>query len=55
MTDCVWLQVSSWATSYGFAGQTDNCTNCTRLREGLIVDPELAKTNIDFTGALVSI
>ena len=29
------LSLSSWATTYGRAGQTDNCTNCTRLREGV--------------------
>ena len=45
------LSLSSWATSYGFPGQTDNCTNCTRLRKGIIVDPTLAETGIDFTGS----
>ena len=49
------ISLSSWATSYGRAHQTDNCTACTRLREGIIVDPELAKTGIDFTGALATL
>ena len=49
------LSLSSWATSYGRPNQTDNCTECTRLREGVIVDPELAKTGIDFTGALATL
>ena len=44
------LSLSSWATSYGRPDQTDNCTECTRLRKGIIVDPALAKTGIDFTG-----
>jgi hypothetical protein len=49
------LSLSSWASTYGFPGQTDNCTSCTRLREGVIVDPALAKTGIDFTGALATL
>eukprot|EP01043_Picozoa_sp_COSAG02_P027513 COSAG02_NODE_1628_length_11586_cov_3.954644_5_plen_729_part_00 len=49
------LSLSSWATTYGRPGQSDNCTECTRLRKGVIVDPELAKTGIDFTGALVTL
>lgn len=49
------LSLSSWATTYGKKGQTDNCTSCTRLREGVIVDQSLAATGIDFTGALATL
>ena len=49
------LSLSSWATTYGYPGQTDNCSNCTRLRQGVIVDPKLAETGIDFTGALATL
>ena len=49
------LSRTSWATTFGRADQTDNCTSCTRLREGVIVDPALAKTGVDFTGALATL
>ena len=49
------LSLDSWATTYGRVGQTDNDTDCTRLRRGVIVDPALGKTSIDFTGALATL
>eukprot|EP01052_Picozoa_sp_SAG31_P009852 SAG31_NODE_527_length_14452_cov_4.274925_6_plen_278_part_00 len=49
------LSLSSWAKTYGRRGQTDNCTECTRLRQGVIVDGALAASGIDFNGALATL
>jgi hypothetical protein len=49
------LSKSTWATTYGIIGQNDSCLNCTRLRDGVIVDPALAATGIDWTGALATL
>ena len=49
------LSMSSWATTFGRVNQTDNDTDCTRLRKGEIVDPALASTGIDFSGALATL
>ena len=45
----------SWARTYGIIGQNDSCLNCTRLRQGIIVDPKLAQTGIDWTGATATL
>ena len=49
------LSLSSWAKTYGRDGQTDNCTACTRLRLGEIVDPALESTAVNWTGALATL
>eukprot|EP01050_Picozoa_sp_SAG11_P008981 SAG11_NODE_819_length_7017_cov_3.801821_2_plen_559_part_00 len=49
------LSLTSWAKTFGKASQTDNCTACTRLRLGEIVDPALASTAVNWTGALATL
>jgi hypothetical protein len=49
------LSITSWAKTYGVIGQNDSCLNCTRLRQGIIADPALAATGIDWTGALATL
>ena len=46
---------NSWSHTYGIRGQNDSCLNCTRLRHGIIVDPKLATTGIDWTGATATL
>ena len=49
------LSQSSWAKTYGIIGQNDSCKNCTKMRQGILSDPALASSKVDWTGALLTL